>query len=186
MSGECKSSNDTSGDQAAPNPPVQAHALVLEQPPGDLAQQPMPTRATRKPELKRRRWCDQPAVHGLKAPLPAKRHETKPRAQAPFGAQPERSSTNADANLQRAEQARHSAFGGDCRPSGVGEHRSAATCCLTFELRGGRRDGAWPARRMMAPAGARAKRLAGGRPLQRRVRRHRLQRRAAFPTNQSA
>lgn len=45
-------------------------------------------------------------------------------------------------------------------------------CSLTFELRGGRREGAWPAQRMMTVAGARAKCLAGDRPLQRRVRPH--------------
>jgi hypothetical protein len=43
-------------------------------------------------------------------------------------------------------------------------------CGLTFELRGERRDGAWPARRMMAVSASRAKCHAGASPLQRRVR----------------
>ncbi len=43
---------------------------------------------------------------------------------------------------------------------------------LTFELSGRRREGAWPAQRMMTLAGARAKCLAGGCPLERRVRPH--------------
>ena len=47
---------------------------------------------------------------------------------------------------------------------------SAALRGLTFELSGRRREGAWPARRMMTLAGARAKWLAGGGPLERRVR----------------
>jgi hypothetical protein len=41
---------------------------------------------------------------------------------------------------------------------------------LTFELSGGRREGAWAARRMMTLAASRPKRLAGGRPLERGVR----------------
>ncbi len=50
---------------------------------------------------------------------------------------------------------------------------SATRRCLTFELRGRNWEDAWPARRMMTLAGARAKRLAGGGPwLERRVRRH--------------
>jgi hypothetical protein len=48
------------------------------------------------------------------------------------------------------------------------------SCGLTFELSGPRREGAWPARWMMTLAGSRAKRLAGGGPLERRVRPHRL------------
>jgi hypothetical protein len=43
---------------------------------------------------------------------------------------------------------------------------------LTFELSGGRRRGAWAARPMMTLAGSRPKCLAGGRPLERRVRPH--------------
>jgi hypothetical protein len=53
-------------------------------------------------------------------------------------------------------------------------------CGLTFELSGPRREGAWPARRMMALAGSRAKRLAGGGPLERRVRPHSPSWRSAF------
>jgi len=43
---------------------------------------------------------------------------------------------------------------------------------LTFELSGRHRQGAWPVQRMMTLTGARAKRLAGGGPLERRVRPH--------------
>ena len=43
---------------------------------------------------------------------------------------------------------------------------------LTFELSGRHRVGAWPVKRMMTLAGSRAKRQAGGGPLERRVRRH--------------
>jgi len=45
-------------------------------------------------------------------------------------------------------------------------------CALTFELRGERRCGAWPARRMMDHNASRAKCHAGARPLERRVRAH--------------
>jgi hypothetical protein len=51
-----------------------------------------------------------------------------------------------------------------CHDSGLG------LCGLTFELSGRHREGAWPAQRMMTLAVARAKRLAGGGPLERRVR----------------
>jgi hypothetical protein len=44
-------------------------------------------------------------------------------------------------------------------------------CCLTFELRGARRYGAWPARPMINSTASRAKCHAGARPFQRRVRR---------------
>ncbi len=37
-------------------------------------------------------------------------------------------------------------------------------CCLTFELRGRSRDGAWPARPMMRTTASRAKCHAGGGP----------------------
>ena len=43
-------------------------------------------------------------------------------------------------------------------------------CALTFELRRERRDGAWPARRMIRPSASRAKCHAGASRLQRRVR----------------
>ncbi len=44
-------------------------------------------------------------------------------------------------------------------------------CCLTFELRGRNRCGAWPARRMIRTSASRAKCHAGGGPwLERRVR----------------
>ena len=46
------------------------------------------------------------------------------------------------------------------------------TCGLTFELSGHHRRGAWAARRMMILAGSRPKCLAGGGPLERRVRPH--------------
>jgi hypothetical protein len=36
--------------------------------------------------------------------------------------------------------------------------------CLTFELRGRNRDGAWPAKRMMTASASRAKCHAGGGP----------------------
>ena len=45
---------------------------------------------------------------------------------------------------------------------------------LTFELRGERRRGAWPAGRMMYHTGRRAKCHAGASPLERRVRPHRV------------
>ena len=41
---------------------------------------------------------------------------------------------------------------------------NAAACCLTFELRGRSRNGAWPARRMMTVSASRAKCQAGGGP----------------------
>jgi len=68
---------------------------------------------------------------------------------------------------------RHLVFGGDCRPSGVGEHFNCRVCWLTFELRGRKRHGAWPAKRMMTASASRAKCHAGGGPwLERRVRPH--------------
>ncbi len=64
-------------------------------------------------------------------------------------------------------------FGGDCRPSGVGERLKWGVCWLTFELRGRNRHGAWPAGRMMYHSGKRAKCHAGGGPwLERRVSQH--------------
>jgi hypothetical protein len=58
--------------------------------------------------------------------------------------------------------------------AGVGARlrRTAFMRSLTFELSGRHRQGAWPAQRMMTLAVARAKRLAGGGPLERRVRHH--------------
>jgi hypothetical protein len=44
--------------------------------------------------------------------------------------------------------------------------------CLTFEVRGRSRDGAWPAKRMMTASASRAKCHAGGGPLDRGVRPH--------------
>jgi len=49
---------------------------------------------------------------------------------------------------------------------------SATRCCLTFELRRERRDGTWPARRMIRMSASRAKCHAGASRLQRRVRPH--------------
>ena len=49
---------------------------------------------------------------------------------------------------------------------------SGALRCLTFELSGHHRRGAWPARRMMPCIASRAKCHAGGGPLERRVRPH--------------
>jgi hypothetical protein len=43
---------------------------------------------------------------------------------------------------------------------------------VIVELRGRRREGAWPAKRMMTLDASRAKRLAGGGPFERPVRRH--------------
>ncbi len=80
--------------------------------------------------------------------------------------------TQSLASLRRRGQGVHLVFGGDCRPATVASTTSAPWCCLTFELRGRCREGAWPARRMMTLAGARAKWLAGGGPLERRVRHH--------------
>ena len=68
------------------------------------------------------------------------------------------------------------------KASGITSHAVVPTrwpCGLTFELRGAPREGAWPAQRMMTLAGARAKRLAGVRPFERRVSRH--SRGATFP-----
>ena len=47
-------------------------------------------------------------------------------------------------------------------------------CGLTFELSGPRRIGAWPARWMMNDNASRAECQAGGGPLERRVRHHRV------------
>ncbi len=69
----------------------------------------------------RERWNGQPAAHGLKTPLPAKRPETDASAPAPW-ARHQSERTVANANHQRAEQARYSVFGGDRRPDGAGEH----------------------------------------------------------------
>ncbi len=55
----------------------------------------------------------------------------------------------------------------DCAASGRVQrwrYAEGSRCCLTFELRGRSRDGAWPARRMMDYNGARAKCHAGGGP----------------------
>ena len=57
------------------------------------------------------------------------------------------------------------------RAAAVANH-SVARVCLTFELSGRHRQGAWAARRMMTQTASRPKRLAGGGPLERRVSRH--------------
>ena len=49
-------------------------------------------------------------------------------------------------------------------PAALASTINAACCCLTFELRGRRRDGAWPARRMLSLGASRAKCQAGGGP----------------------
>jgi len=80
--------------------------------------------------------------------------------------------TQSVTNLQRGGQRVHLAFGGDCGPAKVASTFSAPWCCLTFELRRERRDGAWPARPMIRTTASRAKCHAGASRLQRRVRRH--------------
>ncbi len=121
---------------------------------------------TEEPTLER------PATRGrVKTLLRAKHRETEPTLQAPWlpsqRGKPLLTRTAAAARGRRA-------FGLRRRlpPSGDGEHLSAATCCLTFELRRERRYGAWPARRMIRTTGSRAKCHAGASRLQRRVRRH--------------
>ena len=54
-------------------------------------------------------------------------------------------------------------------------NRCSTACIrgLTFELSGRHRQGAWAASPMISTTGSRPKRLAGGGPLERRVRRHR-------------
>jgi hypothetical protein len=51
-------------------------------------------------------------------------------------------------------------------------HIGGCVCALTFELSGRHWKDAWPARCMMTASASRAKWLAGGGPLERRVRRH--------------
>ena len=51
-----------------------------------------------------------------------------------------------------------------CRRSGGGEHLHGFVCCLTFELRGRRREGAWAARRSISLSASLPKGLAGGGP----------------------
>ncbi len=127
----------------------------------------------RRRGLMRQRWSEQPAAHLAKTLPPAKRPETEPKLLAPWP----RSQKDKPVPTRTAAAVRgRGAFGLRRRlpPSGDGEHPSAATCCLTFELRRERRCGAWPARRMIRTTGSRAKCHAGASRLQRRVRPHRV------------
>jgi hypothetical protein len=73
---------------------------------------------------------------------------------------------------QMPQQRRAEASEGFCvhSDSGLKARKLRWLCSLTFELSGGRRRGAWAARRMMTLAALRPKCLAGGSPLERRVR----------------
>ena len=157
----------------APNLPLLADAHAPEQPAADLELRATAVTAGRRRGQMRERWSGQLAAHGLKTPLPAKRPATDANAPVPWARQQSETAPlpTRTANAPNKQGIRYSAA--TAAPTAPASTLSAATCCLTFELRGWRREGAWPARRMMTVSASRAKCLAGGSPHERRVRPHR-------------